>query len=231
VCSKSTSPNSQAAVRAKRHNPSIERTPYGTLRVPPVAAHVERYASAAVRCFSNGRLVRGLRARSAVPRALRMSSAPSVLARFAPRLLRRAVLFAHAGSCSQVRATQTPRRECVLCEPSLASTPRRGRGAALRRLHRPVLARTQRRSAMAAQRWACASERGFTRSQNALRCASSRPWASSRAGASRLSGVSGPGSHNPSIERTNNGGRACAVWRAVRGPLFAAHVERWAAQQ
>jgi hypothetical protein len=23
-------------------NPSIERTPYGTLRVPPVAAHVER---------------------------------------------------------------------------------------------------------------------------------------------------------------------------------------------
>jgi hypothetical protein len=27
-------------------NPSIERTPYGTLRVPPVAAHVERYAAA-----------------------------------------------------------------------------------------------------------------------------------------------------------------------------------------
>jgi hypothetical protein len=31
---------------------------------------------------------------------------------------------------------------------------------------------------------------------------------------------------NPSIERTNNGWQACAVWRAVRGPLFAAHVER-----
>jgi hypothetical protein len=31
---------------------------------------------------------------------------------------------------------------------------------------------------------------------------------------------------NPSIERTNNGGRACAVLRAVRAPLFAAHVER-----
>jgi hypothetical protein len=31
---------------------------------------------------------------------------------------------------------------------------------------------------------------------------------------------------NPSIERTNNGWRACAVLRAVRGPLFAAHVER-----
>jgi hypothetical protein len=27
-------------------NPSIERTPYGMLRMPPVAAHVERYASA-----------------------------------------------------------------------------------------------------------------------------------------------------------------------------------------
>jgi hypothetical protein len=28
-----------------RSNPSIERTPYGTLRVPAVAAHVERYAA------------------------------------------------------------------------------------------------------------------------------------------------------------------------------------------
>jgi hypothetical protein len=27
---------------AMRSNPSIERTPYGTLRVPPGAAHVER---------------------------------------------------------------------------------------------------------------------------------------------------------------------------------------------
>jgi hypothetical protein len=32
---------------------------------------------------------------------------------------------------------------------------------------------------------------------------------------------------NPSIERTNNGGRGCAVLRASRAPLFAAHVERW----
>jgi hypothetical protein len=30
------------AARAMRPNPSIERTPYGTLRVPSVAAHVER---------------------------------------------------------------------------------------------------------------------------------------------------------------------------------------------
>jgi hypothetical protein len=30
-------------------NPSIERTPYGTLRVPPVAAHVERCASRLVK--------------------------------------------------------------------------------------------------------------------------------------------------------------------------------------
>jgi hypothetical protein len=185
-----------------------------------------RYASAAVRCFSNGGLVRGLCARSEVPRALRMRQALSVLARVAPRLVRRAVLLAQAGACSDVRATQTPRRECVLREQCLACTPRRGRGAALRRLHRPVLARTQRRSTTAAQRWACASGRGFTRSQNALRCAPSRPWASRSAGASRLFGVSGPGSHNPSIERTNNGWRACAVLRAVRVPLFAAHVER-----
>jgi hypothetical protein len=32
--------------------------------------------------------------------------------------------------------------------------------------------------------------------------------------------------HNPSIERTNNGGQQWAVLRASRAPLFAAHVER-----
>jgi hypothetical protein len=167
-----------------------------------------------------------LRAQSAVPRALRMSATLSVLGQFAPHLVRSAVLFAHAGACSHVLATQTPRRERVLCEPSLACTPRRGRGALLRRLHVPVLARTNRRSAMAAPRWACANNRSFTRTQNALRCAPSRPWGSSCASASRLSGGSEPGSHNPSIERTNNGGQGCAVWRASRAPLFAAHVER-----
>jgi hypothetical protein len=207
-------------------NPSIERTPYGMLRMPPVAAHVERYASAAEQCFSNVGLVRGLRAQSAVPRALRMSATLSVLGQFAPRLVRSAVLFAHAGACSHVLATQTPRRECVLCEPSLACTPRRGRGALLRRLHGPVLARTNRRSAMAAQGWAYANSRSFTRTQNALRCALPKPFASSRASASRLSGVSGPGSHNPSIERTNNGGQQLAALRASCAPLFAAHVER-----
>jgi hypothetical protein len=31
---------------------------------------------------------------------------------------------------------------------------------------------------------------------------------------------------NPSIERTYNGGRPCAVLRASRAPLYAAHVER-----
>jgi hypothetical protein len=31
---------------------------------------------------------------------------------------------------------------------------------------------------------------------------------------------------NPSIERTNNGGRGCAASAALRAPLFAAHVER-----
>jgi hypothetical protein len=32
--------------------------------------------------------------------------------------------------------------------------------------------------------------------------------------------------HNTSIERTYNGGRPCAVLRASRAPLYAAHVER-----
>jgi hypothetical protein len=200
-------------------NPSIERTPYG-------AAHVERYASAAEQCFSNVVLVRGLRTRSAVPRALRMSAALSVLARFAPQRVQGAVLFARAGACSNVQATQTPRRECVLCESSLACTPRRGRGALLRNLHMPVLARTNRRSAMAAQRWAYANSRSFTRTQNALRCAPPEPFASSRAGASRLSSQVRRMTPNPSIERTNNGWRALAVWPASRAPLFAAHVER-----
>jgi hypothetical protein len=36
----SSTTNSAATVVTP--NPSIERTPYGTLRVPPVAAHVER---------------------------------------------------------------------------------------------------------------------------------------------------------------------------------------------
>jgi hypothetical protein len=31
---------------------------------------------------------------------------------------------------------------------------------------------------------------------------------------------------NPSVERTNNGGRQCAVKRALRAPLFAAHLQR-----
>jgi hypothetical protein len=31
---------------------------------------------------------------------------------------------------------------------------------------------------------------------------------------------------NPSVERTNNGGRALAVWPAVCAPLFAAHLQR-----
>jgi hypothetical protein len=31
---------------------------------------------------------------------------------------------------------------------------------------------------------------------------------------------------NPSIERTNNGGRQLAALQASRAPLFAAHVER-----
>jgi hypothetical protein len=205
-------------------NPSIERT-VKRLRLLP-AAHVERYASAAEQCFSNVGLVRGLGAQSAVPRALRMSATLSVLGQFAPHLVRSAVVFARAGACSQVLATQTPRRECVLCEPFLACTLRRGSGALLRRLHMPALARTNRRSAMAAQRWAYANSRSFTRTQNALCCASSRPWGSRSAGASRLFSVSGPGSHNPSIERTNNGGQQLAALRASRAPLFAAHVER-----
>jgi hypothetical protein len=100
------------AWRAMTANPYIERTNNGgqqlaVLRAsgaPLFAAHVERYASAAVRCFSNVGLVRGLRARSEVPRALRMRQALSVLARFAPQRVRGAVLFACAGACSDAAA-------------------------------------------------------------------------------------------------------------------------------
>jgi hypothetical protein len=210
--------------REHRHNTSIERTSK-RLRLL-AAAHVERYASAAVRCYSNVGLVRGLRAQSSVPRAVRVSATLSVLGQFAPHLVRGAVVFAHAGACSQVQATQTPRRECVLCEPSLACTPRRGSSAAQRRLHAPVHAQTHRRSNTAAQGWAGANVRGLSRTQNALCCAGPELWVSTSAGAMRRAGASGPGSHNPSIERTNNGWRACAVLRASRAPLFAAHVER-----
>jgi hypothetical protein len=69
------------------------------------------------------------------------------------------------------------------------------------------------------------------RSLNALRSAPRAPFASRSASASRLSGVSGPGSNNTSIERTNNGGRFCAASAAVCAPLFAAHVERYASAQ
>jgi hypothetical protein len=206
-------------------NPSIERTPYGTLRVPPVAAHVERYASAAVYCLSNVRLFGRLRAQSAAWPVVRMSAALSVLGLFAPRLVRSAALFAPGGARSQVQATQTPRRESALGEP-LACAPRRRSHAAQRCLHAPARTRTHRRSATAAQGWAGASVRGLSRTQNALRCAGPELWVSTSAGAMRRAGASGPGSHNPSIERTNNGGRGCAALRASRAPLFAAHVER-----
>jgi hypothetical protein len=190
-------------------NPSIERTPYG-------AAHVERYASAAVHCLSNVGLFGGLRAQSAAWPALRMSASLSVLGQFAPRLVRSAALFAQGGAYSQVQATQTPRRESALCEPSLACAPRRGCHAAQRRSHAPVRARTHRRSNTAAQGWAGAGVRGMSRTQNALHRAPSRPQGSIRFCASRPSGASGPGSHNPSIERTSK-----------RLRLFAAaHVER-----
>jgi hypothetical protein len=46
----------------------------------------------------------------------------------------------------------------------------------------------------------------------------------------RACGASNPGSHNTSIERTNNGGQGFAVLRASLAPLFAAHVERCASR-
>jgi hypothetical protein len=42
--------------------------------------------------------------------------------------------------------------------------------------------------------------------------------------------VFGPVRPNPSIEWTNNGGRFCSASAAMRAPLFAARVERWASQ-
>jgi hypothetical protein len=194
-----------------RSNPSIERTPYGMLRMPPVAAHVERYASAAVQCYWNVGLFSGLCAQSARWPMPRVSAALSVLGPFAPRLVRGLVVSAQASACSQLSATQTPRRESAQRERSLACAPRRSSSAAQHRLRRLERARTYWRSAKAAQSRACASVRGCLRSQPALHRVLSQPWVSRCGGAVRSSGASGPGSHNPSIERTPDG---------------AAHVER-----
>jgi hypothetical protein len=159
-----------------RPNPSIERTPYGMLRMPPVAAHVERYASAlAAPCFVS-RLVRqpvrmaGLVLGAAVPRQGHRAWLRSLFASGASRC---------AGRARGVRAVPAAQGE-------------RRAGA-----ERPAVSST-------------AAVRVCTVGRAAPQC------------------LFGPGSHNQSVERTNNGGPRLAVSPAVRAPLFAAHLQRYA---
>ena len=64
------------------------------------------------------------------------------------------------------------------------------------------------------------------RSLHALHRAVPALWRSRCFGAVRQPVPFGPGSANPSIERTYNGGWPCAAPAAVCAPLYAAHVER-----
>ena len=116
--------------------------------------------------------------------------------------------------------------------------------SSLRRLRagRAVLARSVPRAAVhgvacarpggAAVSGAASSCTGTTaRSLHALHRAVPALWRSRCFGAVRQPVPFGPGSANPSIERTYNGGWPCAAPAAVCAPLYAAHVERYAASQ
>jgi hypothetical protein len=87
-----------------------------------------------------------------------------------------------------------------------------------------------------AQHRACSQSRSVIATSCALRERSARMRGMSAARAQRQAKPPAMGSAarvpakqlrpNPSIERTNNGGRVCAAPAAVCAPLFAAHVER-----
>jgi hypothetical protein len=168
-----------------RPNPSIERTPYGMLRMPPVAAHVERYAASWPRkvksCSFCLPSAQGLRQRWAVAR--------------------RSVVHARTRGPSRVRsAVFVLRQRRALSE---AAVQRAGR------LH-PFFA-----GASAFKQPRCRPSFFASWREAWARCASAT-----------IAPPSLWARHNPSIERTNNGGRRLAVLRASRAPLFAAHVER-----
>jgi hypothetical protein len=147
-------------------NPSIERTPYGTLRVPPVAAHVERYAS-----------------------ALEASC-------FASRLVREPVRG--VGIVHRVAVLRVGRAAWL--QPFLASGASRRAGRAI--------------GACAAR--ALEGEHRAGAERPAMRSATLVPVKTS--GRTPRQCLFGPGSHNPSIERTVSG--------VLRTPPTAAHVER-----
>lgn len=160
--------------------------------------------------------IEGLRTQGAVVEALRMSVAISVPGPVAPRRMRCEALSSSGSSCSDVRAIQTPRRESALGQRSCSHAPRRCGLAAWHCLRRSARTLKQGQSATAAQSRASASVRGLSRSPSALRGAVRALHSSGAAGAVRRAGVSSPGSHNPSIERTSKRLRLSA----------AAHVER-----
>jgi hypothetical protein len=106
--------------------------------------------------------------------------------------------------------------------------PRRGRAVAASSAHRAAVQRVAcvRPGASAVFRAARPRSASSARSLNALRCAVLVLPRLRSVVQSRRAVPSNPGSANLSVERTNNGGRRCAVRRAVGAPLFAAHLQR-----
>jgi hypothetical protein len=182
-------------VQTLQPNPSIERTPYGTLRVPPVAAHVERCASApAFACPPPGGLSLGVGAAHGCRPALGVASS----------------FFGPSRSMSSPGAA----RRASSAYSAAGSVCARHQGA------------SRVPSNTAAQCSAVRSAKSSARSLTALHLCSASARRSFTVSRMRACGASNPGSHNTSIERTNNGGQGSAAWRASLAPLFAAHVER-----
>jgi hypothetical protein len=162
------------------------------------------------------------------------SGAPRALAVVVARVVCASSLSARRGSRSggQVTALASRARQRVL---------RHCRGVALRSKD-PVVVREQsrRRVRLAANRPESAPGAGRARAACARSECSARirrmknehratPSASAASGRSASRSCAGA-RHNTSIERTYNGGRPCAVLRASRAPLYAAHVERCASR-
>jgi hypothetical protein len=148
-----------------------------------------------------------------------------------------ACLAARASHATARRGRSSGHRSTVTASGELQQVLRHCRRGA-KRSKDPELVREQQRqrvrlgatrpgSAPSAEfaRAACASSECSAR----IRCMKHKHRVTPSSGAA--SGRSGTRScatarHNTSIERTYNGGRPCAVLRASRAPLYAAHVER-----
>ncbi len=192
-----------------RPNHSIERTFKSSLRELSAAAHVERCASAPANAS---------RARCCLfPCSGTVLSEPALVRRAASSFFAKSRL----GLCERRFGLRAPVLAWHGSRPFCAGSADAARGAAA------VWA--GRSSGVAPE---CAAPRMNTsaRSLSARLLSSPAAWESTGGGASREPGLSKPGSHNTSIERTNTGGQQCAASSAVSAPVFAAHVERYASR-